>query len=162
MVWDHIQPSSVGGQPTTTRALRKIPTTADGMVHYVPHSFKSNLWLICWIYNSFTQALTNIHSLAKRQCVIKNTKSPRKLQKVMSSYKIIVLQWLLHVKTVWLPMTNLFIRKPQPRKPNVQLNNAACQTLPSGCTRITRFLFAFWLGEIKILHNFKSTGMITL
>lgn len=35
----------------------------------------------------------------------------------MSSYKIIVLQWLLHVKTVWLPMTNLFIRNPQPKKP---------------------------------------------
>ena len=114
---------SLGSHPTllckrsTTTALRKIPTTAYGMVHYVPHSLKSNLCLICWIYNSCTQALTNIHSLAKRQCVIKNTESPRKLHKVISSYKIIVLQWLLHVKTVWLPMTNLFTRKPQPRKP---------------------------------------------
>lgn len=35
----------------------------------------------------------------------------------MKSNKIIVMQWLLHVKTVWLFMNNLFIRKPQPRKP---------------------------------------------
>jgi len=101
---------------------------------------KSNLWLICWIYNSSTQAPTNIHSLAKRQCVIKNTKSPRKFHKVMSSYKIFVLQWLLHVKTVWLPMTSLFIRKPQPREPMsswimlyVRLCLLGAQGLQSSC-----------------------------